>query len=550
MVREYQYKCHDRGVKKSVRIAAIRPKKARPARRRIARTLSNLFRCLPEKLFPSAIRAISPRKNRIWARLDQNTKYVLVLLTAERPQKVRLDGALPFGLSMPFKRHFFRVLVVDDKDATYDDFRRILCGGVFRAAHNADDRGEHSPQKAPEFSVSTASHGKAGLLSIEHAKQTHQPFALAFVDSDLCHEWTGLDAAKQFLAADEELQVVLCTSPEDDLPLEAILNGFPGANRLLLAKKPHCTAEISCIAVSLCEKWRLTRETQELIRTQSAHIDEAQQVLRIVQSCHDELMEAHQELHGHAEFLEERLNERTIELLGTRDVTMFALAQLAESRDPETGEHLRRMQAYAQRLADHLAVHGKYRGVIGKTWLEDFFRSTPLHDIGKVGIPDSVLLKPGKLTDAEFDIMKRHTLIGAEALERASHQGSGAFLTMATNIARHHHERWDGQGYPYGLKEDTIPLPARVTAVADVFDALTSARVYKDAMAVEDAQQIIMNGRGSHFDPDVVDAFAACYNDFLDIKKVIDGVGDPLVEPLSTSLKWDAVSLTPVSPAM
>ncbi|WP_197442703.1 HD domain-containing phosphohydrolase [Lignipirellula cremea] len=439
-------------------------------------------------------------------------------------------------------RHQYRTLIVDDQDAIHDDFQRILCGEIFRGrpldAFKAEVLGAvQSAPPLPEFTLDSAHQGKEGLLAVQQARAQGNPYALAFVDVRMPPGWDGIETAQHLLEADEDLQIVLCTA-YSDYSISEILEKFQGVNRVLLVKKPFDAAEISLMAVSLSEKWRLTRETRQLIRSQASHITDTQRVMKIVQSCHDELAMTHHELQDHAEFLAVRLQERTVELLGTRDVTMFALAQLAESRDPETGEHLRRMQAYAQRLADHLAIYGEYRGLIDKSWLDDFYRSTPLHDIGKVGIPDHILLKPERLTPAEFEVMKRHALIGAEALERAAHHGSGGFLTMAADIARHHHERWDGKGYPYGLKELEIPLSARVTSVADVFDALTSARVYKDAMSAEQARDIIVEGRTTQFDPAIVDAFLACYVDFLDIKETIDGE-EPFIQPLPSAVKPD-----------
>jgi putative two-component system response regulator len=221
----------------------------------------------------------------------------------------------------------------------------------------------------------------------------------------------------------------------------------------------------------------------------------------------------------------EALAARASEIAATRDVAVFALAKLAESRDPETGEHLERLRSYSQILAEELGRHGPYRDQIDDHFLEALYRSSPLHDIGKVGIPDAILRKPGKLTPAEFDIMKHHTTIGAEALEQAMHlTGCGGFLAMAVDIARFHHERFDGTGYPRGLKGPSIPLPARIVALADVYDALTSVRVYKEAYPPEQARSMILEQEGRHFDPAVVAAFRARFHDFLDVRAEIDAL--------------------------
>jgi len=194
------------------------------------------------------------------------------------------------------------------------------------------------------------------------------------------------------------------------------------------------------------------------------------------------------------------------------------LAQLAESRDPQTSGHLERMRAYTQILAERLADRGPYADQIDERFLEDLYRSSPLHDIGKVGIPDRVLLKPSPLTPEEFEIMKTHTVIGSTALGRAARQCAfHGFLDMAAEIALRHHERFDGTGYPGGLKELDIPLAARIVAVADEFDALSSVRVYKDAMSLEAVRRSIEAEKGRHFDPVVVDAFGDCCGQFAKI---------------------------------
>lgn len=216
--------------------------------------------------------------------------------------------------------------------------------------------------------------------------------------------------------------------------------------------------------------------------------------------------------------LEEIVQQRTEEIVATQDVAIFALAKLAESRDPETGDHLERMRRYSQILAEELALAGPYTDQIDSQFVANLFCSSPLHDVGKTGIPDGILLKPGRLTRAEFEVMKQHAPLGADTLaEAARHSRSGTFLTMAVDIARHHHERFDGRGYPDGLEGHAIPLPARIVALADVFDALTSRRVYKPAYDPEIATRMILEERGRHFDPAIVEAFESRHADFLRI---------------------------------
>jgi putative two-component system response regulator len=216
-----------------------------------------------------------------------------------------------------------------------------------------------------------------------------------------------------------------------------------------------------------------------------------------------------------------RTGERILSL-ETRDVAIFAMAKLAESRDPETGAHLERVRSYCRILAQDLAKQAKFQPLIDQEFIRLIYSTSPLHDIGKVGIPDCVLLKAGRLSAREFEIMKTHTTIGAETLDSALRAFPGVkFLQMAREIAATHHERWDGSGYPSGLGGESIPLSGRIVAVADVYDALTSKRVYKDAFTHDIARAMIVKDSGSHFDPDVVAAFIRVESRFIDTREKI-----------------------------
>ena len=205
--------------------------------------------------------------------------------------------------------------------------------------------------------------------------------------------------------------------------------------------------------------------------------------------------------------------------LETRDVALFALAKLAESRDPETGGHLERVQSYTRLLATHLSEEVKIHNGVDDEYVHLLRQTSPLHDLGKVGIPDSVLLKSGKLTPGEFEVMKTHTILGAQTLDAALQRFPNAkFLRMARDIAASHHEKFDGSGYPAGLSGQNIPFCGRLVALADVYDALTSRRVYKSAMTHEQARQIILHDRGTHFDPDIVDAFLLAEQQFIAVQ--------------------------------
>lgn len=214
--------------------------------------------------------------------------------------------------------------------------------------------------------------------------------------------------------------------------------------------------------------------------------------------------------------LEAEVAMRTREVQAIQDVTISALASLAETRDNETGNHIRRTQHYVRLLAEAVRQHQRFTDILSDRVVDLLFKSAPLHDIGKVGIPDRILLKPGRLEPEEFEIMKTHTTLGRDALVQAERQlgAEVEFLRLAKEIAYHHQEKWDGSGYPEGLSGDDIPLSARLMALADVYDALISRRVYKPAMPHEKALSIIAAGRGSHFDPDLVDAFLAIADEF------------------------------------
>jgi putative two-component system response regulator len=214
---------------------------------------------------------------------------------------------------------------------------------------------------------------------------------------------------------------------------------------------------------------------------------------------------------------------RRLLMLEGRDMMIFSLAKLAESRDSDTGTHLERIREYSKVLATELMNWPKFESVVDAQFVELIYLTSPLHDIGKVGIPDSVLLKPGKLTSEEFEIMKRHTLIGGETLSASANAYPEAgFIKMALDIALKHHERWDGTGYPFQLRGEQIPLCARIVAIADVYDALTTKRVYKDAYTHEEAARIIYDSRGTHFDPDLVDAFAMVEEQMRAIRARLD----------------------------
>jgi putative two-component system response regulator len=403
-----------------------------------------------------------------------------------------------------------RILVVDDNLAIHYDFRSVLEGEnsdrgqldedelfLFGNDSAASD-GTLPRSHQTRFEIDTASQGQEAVLMLLEAVHAEKPYMLAFVDGRMPPGWNGLETIEHMWAVDPRLQVVFCTAYSDHSS-EQIVDRLGESDRLIIIKKPFDPDEIRLAALMLNKKWHMERQA--------------------------ELRESE---------LEQMVTARTRDIVETRDVAMYALARLAEERDNETGEHLERMRDYSQILAEYLAEHGPYAAQINEHFLTDFYRSTPLHDIGKVGISDAILLKPGRLTSDEFEIMKKHAVIGADMLqETAQHSACGTFLQMAADIARYHHERFDGSGYPDGLRGHDIPLTARIVAVADVFDAITSKRVYKDRIPADEAKEIIVQESGKHFDPVVVAAFTECYDEFLAVRWVErkDGVRDRQAAP-------------------
>lgn len=218
--------------------------------------------------------------------------------------------------------------------------------------------------------------------------------------------------------------------------------------------------------------------------------------------------------------LQNRVSKQVSEITAAQRATIFAMAKLAESRDPETGEHLLRIREYVKIICQQLRLLPKYETIIDDNYIENIYAASPLHDIGKVGISDSILLKPGKLTVEEFNAMKAHTNIGAETLKEVNrlHPGND-FVRIGIEIAASHHEKWDGTGYPDGLAGENIPLVGQILALSDVYDALTSKRCYKEAFSHARSLEIIVDSRGKHFGPDVVDSFVKAEKDFVSIRE-------------------------------
>lgn len=416
-----------------------------------------------------------------------------------------------------------RVIVIDDNLQIHKDVKKILQRGSLEDTelqHDAEqffgvDASDRAPTFELDFELAFASQGEEGVKIIEQAVEAKRPFAMALVDMRMPPGLDGVQTTKRIWEVAPDTQVVLCTA-YSDYGLQDIIEELGQSDRLLILKKPYEPAELALLAIAMCEKWSLTQQARHKIDRQSKRLIRSKRILNVMRLSEKQLKGECRTLQDKAEKLSQQIQRETVKVLGTQEVTCSALANLAESRDPETGEHLKRMQVFSQLIAEQLAISGPYADEIDSDFLNNLWRSSPLHDIGKVGIPDHILLKPGRLMDQEFEIMKLHAEMGAEVLKAAAEENDcGGFLKMAAKIARHHHERFDGNGYPDRLAALDIPLEARIVTVADVFDALTSNRVYKDAIEPEEARRIITSDSGSHFDPIVVDAFLLRFEELV-----------------------------------
>ncbi len=325
---------------------------------------------------------------------------------------------------------------------------------------------------------------------------------------------------KRSVALDGEkaLKIAKSETPPDLVLLDVMMPGIDGYEVCRRLKDDKRTSDIPVIFVTA--KGEVNDETRgfELGAVDYITKPVSPPLVLARVKAHLELATARKALKNQNAVLEDMVEERTHEIQITQDVTIEALASLAETRDNETGSHIRRTQNYVRALAEELVTHVRFSNYLDDSVIALLYKSAPLHDIGKVGVPDNILLKPGKLSDDEFEIMKEHVRYGRDALLRAEKtlgdKASSSFLKLAREIAYSHHEKWDGSGYPEGTAGDAIPIAARFMAVADVYDALVSRRVYKPPFSHSKAVDIIREGRGSHFDPDIVDAFLKIHETF------------------------------------
>ncbi|RII31172.1 MAG: two-component system response regulator [Geobacter sp.] len=351
------------------------------------------------------------------------------------------------------------VLIVDDSRAVRTFVRELL--------------------EQAGYAVIEANDGIAGLEAIATRKPD-----VVLLDIEMPNK-TGLEVLAELDVTNRLFSVILFTTLSS---LDAIVDGLErGADDYIVKpfKKAEFLARLSA-AIRIARNKRLLFEAQ---MTAERTIEQMRQMQSILS--------------------DQKLIERKIrETSEARNATIFAMAKLAESRDDDTGGHLERVREYCRQLAEDLRSHSPYSDHITAEFIDCIQHAAPLHDIGKVAIPDSILQKPGKLTSEEFEKMKSHTVLGADNLQLVFNTYPGnMFIGMGIEIALYHHERWDGSGYPDGLVGKNIPLSARIMALADVYDALRSDRCYRKGLTHDQVRNIILEGNGKHFDPEVVMAF-------------------------------------------
>ena len=322
-------------------------------------------------------------------------------------------------------------------------------------------------------------------------------------------------------SGEKAIKIVHSDSPPDLILLDIMMPGLSGYDVCKILKDDHKTRDIPIIFLTAMTATEDEKKGLELGAVDFITKPVNPPIVMARVATQLQVKAAADFLKDQNAYLETEVAKRTKELAAIQDVTILAMASLAETRDNDTGNHIRRTQYYMELLANYLKNHDRFRGFLSDHTITMLFKSAPLHDIGKVGIPDRILLKPGRFEPHEFEIMKTHCKLGRDAIQHAEDQLGleVEFLKYAKEIAYSHQEKWDGTGYPEALAGDFIPISARLMAVADVYDALISRRVYKSGMPHEKAVGIIAEGKGTHFDPDIVDAFLALQEQFQEVAK-------------------------------
>ena len=321
---------------------------------------------------------------------------------------------------------------------------------------------------------------------------------------------------KVAINGERALKIATADPPPDLILLDIMMPGMDGYEVCRRLKQETATRDIPVIFLTALAEVEDERKGLEMGAVDYITKPISPPIVLARVKNHLALKASADFLRDKAQYLEGEVAKRTREIMAIQDVTILAMASLAETRDSDTGNHIRRTQFYVKALAEELRKNPKYTAQLSDHVIAMLFKSAPLHDIGKVGIPDRILLKPGRLDEAEFAIMQKHAGLGRDAIQSAEDQlgMQVEFLTTAKEIAFCHQEKWDGSGYPQGLAGEAIPLSARLMALADVYDALICRRIYKEPMSHDEATRIIVAGKDKHFDPDVVDAFLSRQEEF------------------------------------
>ncbi len=351
----------------------------------------------------------------------------------------------------------------------------------------------------------------------------HKAAVILISDSDATHAWLRLALGDGYTLHEHRGEAGPPPPLQDGCPYVVVFDlQFPGPQGLTVCMAIRALGNALETPLVFLSADEVSVDEEDYAGLgASDHFSKAMPA-QVVQSrlrAHLAMAERAMALRLNNEHLESAISRRTQQLALMQDTTILALASLAETRDVETGKHLRRTQHYVRTLANHLRGNPRYADYLSDETIDILFKCAPLHDIGKVGIPDRILLKPGRYEPAEFEVMKRHPKLGRDAILNAQ-RASGAsleFFEIAKDVVYTHHEKWNGSGYPQGLTGDDIPIPGRLMALADVYDALISPRIYKPGMTHDQASEIIVRGAGTHFDPDVVSAFLDLSDVFTDI---------------------------------
>ncbi len=338
------------------------------------------------------------------------------------------------------------------------------------------------------------------------------PEAIEVLDNALPKQYK-----RQVALSGEKAIKLLNTSEElpDLILLDVMMPGMDGYEVCRYLKRDERLKEIPVIYLSA-----LTGTKDKVKAFEQGGVDYIEKPFQLEEvqarvDTHLKLRFFQKELEAHNRNLKQMVEEKVKEISESQMETIFALAKLAEARDKETGDHLKRIQIYCRLMAENLSMHPEYKDRINAEFIDTLKKASPLHDIGKVGVRDVILLKPGKLTPEEFEEMKQHTSIGAKTLKEVYQIYPGNyFIKIGIEIAQSHHEKWDGSGYPEGLCGEEIPLSAQIMALVDVYDALRSRRVYKEAYSNKKTQEIILQGSGKHFSSLIVETFLEFEQEF------------------------------------